>query len=94
MADLFQSKNCDNKIEANMLTSDNAAAVSAWCGGVLVTEHDALRHDITFAAINVPTVVGKKRAQEGDWIIKRTTGDFYPLPDYKFKELFKAVVDG
>lgn len=92
MADLFQSKNGEHKIEANLLTADNAEAVSIWCGGVLVTEHDALQHDITFVAINVPTVNGKKRAQEGDWIIKRPAGDFYPVSDQKFKELFDPIV--
>jgi len=94
MAELYRSKAGHHPIEANQLTADNAVAVSVWCGGVLVKEHDALQHDITFAAINVPTVNGMKRAQEGDWIIRRTTGDFYPVDPGKFEHLFESVVDG
>lgn len=91
MADLFKPKHGEDQIEANMLTASNAEAVAKWCGGVLVKEHDALQHDVTYAAINVPTVTGKKRAQEGDWIIKRPTGDFYPVQAHRFEELFEPI---
>ncbi len=91
MTELFKSKDGEHSIEARLLTSENAVEVSVWCGGVLVKEHDALQHDITFAAINVPTIFGMKRAQEGDWIIQRPTGDFYPIKAHKFKELFDYI---
>lgn len=94
MAELYRTKDGHHPIEVNRLTPENAEAVSVWCGGVLVMEHDALRHEVTFVAINVPTALGVRRAQEGDWIIRRTTGDFYPVNPYKFEQIFEAVIDG
>jgi len=92
MADLFTAKHGNgDAVEANQLRADNAEALSVWCGGVLVKEHDALKHDVTYAAINVPTVAGKKRAQEGDWIIKRPAGDFFPVQAHRFEELFDPI---
>ncbi len=94
MAELYRTKDGHHPIEVNRLTPENALAVSVWCGGVLVREHDALKHEITFAAINVPTAYGMRRAQEGDWIIRRLTGDFLPIKSDKFEQLFESVVDG
>lgn len=94
MAELFRTK--DDKhipVEANLLTADNALAVSIWCNGGLVTEHDALQHDVTFQAINVRTPHGVKRAQEGDWIVLLPTGDFYPVKAEAFDDTFEAVVN-
>lgn len=94
MAELYRTKADLHVVEVNQLTAENAHALSVWCGGVLVKEHDALQHDITFAAINVPTVSGMKRAQEGDWIVRDLMGSFYPVKAYEFHEVFEAVVDG
>lgn len=94
MAELYRTKVGRNPIEANLLTPDNAEAVAVWCGGVSVIEHDALRHEITFVAVNVPTALGMARAQEGDWVVRRVTGDFVPVNPSRFSELFESVVDG
>lgn len=94
MAELYRTKTDHIQVEVNRLNSNNGLALSEWCGGVLVIEHDALQHDITFAAINVPTPHGNKRAQEGDWIIRLPTGEFYPVTSAQFEALFEAVVDG
>lgn len=94
MAELYRTKDGHTPIEVNQLLSTNGEAISLWCGGVLITEHDALRHDITFVGINVPTSLGMKRAQEGDWIVRRPTGDFVVVDPGRFEHLFEAVVDG
>lgn len=94
MAELFTNKTKSVQIEANCLSRENASAVALWCGGLLVQEHDALNHDITYPGINVPTNFGMRRAQEGDWIIKRHGGDFLPVSPDRFDFLFEAVVDG
>ena len=93
MADLYRSKADYHAVEVNQLTHDNAEALAFWCGGVAVTEHDALRHDITFAGVNVPTPNGMMRAQEGDYIIRFTSGSFLRLNSSDFERLFEAVVD-
>lgn len=92
MADLFMAKGGIEPIEANQIDPLTVEAVAIWCGGRSVVEHDAIRDDVRYAAINVPTVSGPMRAQEGDWIIRRPGGDFYPLTNARFKELFEPVV--
>ena len=91
MADLYRTRDTKIEIEALCLASENVLELTAWCGGVSVVEHDALEHSTIFAAINVPTVFGMMRAQEGDWIIKRRGGDFYPVKPGKFNDLFELV---
>lgn len=94
MAELYRTKDSKVKVQANLLTAENALALSVWCSGGLVTEHDALQHDVTFQAINVPTAHGFRRAQEGDWIIYADKLGFYPVKADKFEDMFEAVVDG
>lgn len=94
MAELYRTKEDYHVVEANQLTSENALVLSAWCEGVLVKEHDALQHDITFSAINVPTPEGMKRAQEGNWIVRTIQGHFYSVTQFEFDLIYEAVVDG
>ena len=68
--------------QARMLTSLNVEELAEWCGGVSVVEHDALDHGVTYAALNVPTPQGVKRAREGNLIIQQHDGSF---------EVFKSL---
>lgn len=95
MADLIKQHGGTITFEANCLRADNAEPVTVWCGGVLVTEHDALNHDLTYPGINVPTKWGMRRAQEGDWIIKLQEDSFIVVKPEQFWALYEmAVVDG
>lgn len=94
MAELFRTKGGLEPIEANLVAPETYEAVAIWCGGVSVLEHNALDHAETYAAINVPTSSGMKRASEGDWIIRRPTGDFYPVKPERFSMLFELVIHG
>lgn len=62
--------------EAKNLTADNAQALAHWCGGRLVTEHDALDDNKTSPGINVPLRDGVGRASVGDTIIRQHDGTF------------------
>ena len=93
MADLYRTKADYHVFEADRLTSANTESLSVWCDGVFVEEHDALKHEITFAAINVPTPDGMERAQEGDWLVKSATGNFYIVKHDKFKHIFEVMID-
>lgn len=93
MVELYRTKDTHILVEANCLTAENAPSLALWCAGGLVTEHDALQHDITFAAINVNTSRGTKRAQEGDWIVRLPTGEFYPVKPDKFDDYFESYTD-
>jgi hypothetical protein len=95
MAELVKLKHFDIVLEANRLRADNAEAVAAWCGGVLVVEHHALNHDITYPGINVPTSWGMRRAQEEDWIIKLGPDSFTVVSPTEFWTRYEmAVIDG
>lgn len=72
------------EVEAEQLTSDNVAEVAYWCNGHTVEEIDALDDSKTFAALNVFTLNGPKRAQEGDYIVKFPAGNFLVVPSHKF----------
>jgi hypothetical protein len=62
--------------EARVLTRANAEELTQWCGGLPVVEHDALDHEKTFPAINVPYGDGAKRASLGDTIVRMHDGSF------------------
>lgn len=62
--------------QARTLTERNAAELADWCGGRLVTEHDALDGSKTFPGINVPTKDGVERASVGDTLIHKSDGTF------------------
>lgn len=93
MVELYVTKEEHYTVEANLLTAENAEAVAVWCGGIAVIEHDALDHGVTYAAINVPTSDGPKRAQEGDWIVRQPTGFFEPMKYERFRMLFDPLSD-
>jgi hypothetical protein len=62
--------------EARSLTRENAAELAHWCGGRLVTEHDALDHESTSPGVNVPVGNDVERASLGDLIIHNNDGTF------------------
>jgi hypothetical protein len=80
------------EVEAVQLTSENANEVSDWCKGFAVVEHDALDHDKTYSGVNVPVSFGKRRASEGDYIIRNTkTNEFWVHSQGSFESMYKAV---
>lgn len=62
--------------EARTLTEKNAAELAEWCGGVLVTEYDAIDSSKSFPGINVPVKDGAERASLGDTLIRKDDGTF------------------
>lgn len=74
-------------IEAFRLTEENGEKLAAWCGGMW---HPTAKPGYT-SAVNISTFEGTMRANIGDWIIKWTRGEFYPVKDEIFREKYKAV---
>lgn len=62
--------------EARMVSESNITEVAEWCGGVVITEHDALDHSVTNPALNLPAGDEVVRAHIGDTIIKNHNGTF------------------
>lgn len=91
MVELYRSLDDLYDVEVNQVTRENVEAVTAWCEGVSVVEHDALDYAVTFAAINVPTLHGMQRAQEGDYIVRQLSGSFVVVKSYEFARKYEAL---
>lgn len=70
------STNPDEWRVAKQVTQETAKEVTAWCGGRLVEEIDALEAGKTSPGINVPTLRGPKRASAGDYVIENFYDEF------------------
>lgn len=88
-------------VEAEQLTWANWDAVCALIGefpdgmrGVYVKNgevHDEFPGEGCSIGLMIPTLEGTMRADEGDFIIKGTAGEFYPCKPYIFKQTYEAV---
>lgn len=79
------------KVTAQQLTPDYVTPVSIWAGASPVVEHDALDHELTYPALNVPTPDGVKRASLGDFVTKDRNGVFGVWKAYQFRSKFREV---
>lgn len=61
--------------------------LAEWCGGKFKTQ-------LVGGAdprIEIPTLEGVMTARLGDWIIKGTAGEFYPIKDPIFRETYEPA---
>ena len=76
-------------IEARQFcVSDGAASalkLAAWCGGNIPSL--AAIHPV----IEIATLEGTMRADDGDWIIQGVNGEFYPCKPDIFAATYEAV---
>lgn len=79
------------EIEARQLTPTSADALAQWCGGLVITEIDPLDPEVTYVGMNIPTLEGKMRASQGDYIIKGIQGEFYPCKPEIFEATYEAI---
>ncbi len=78
-------------VDAMQLTPDRALDAEQWSGGVPVTEYDAVDRTKKFVALNIPTLEGVKRAQEGDYIVKWPGGRIEVIPARQFENQFEPA---
>lgn len=74
------------EVEAYKLTQDNAAMLSDWCKGLLVTRADNFE-----ASIQIITLEGVMTARQGDYIIKGVAGEFYPCAPAIFEKTYEVI---
>lgn len=92
MAEIFRSKMDLFEVEVNFVTKDSYQAVSVWCEGMPVIEHDALDNDVTYPGINVPVGPEEiKRAQEDDVVVKFPNGQFDVMNKRQFHALYESI---
>lgn len=78
-------------VEAIQINAESVDRAALWCGGVKVDEYDPLDHTRKFAALNVPTMSGVKRAQQGDYVVKETGGEFRVISKHDFESKYEVV---
>lgn len=80
-------------VEAVRLTAENVYDVAAWCGGRAVEETSPRDHSDVYTGLDIPTLEGRMRANEGDYIIRGVKGEFYPIKEAIFREAYEPVED-
>lgn len=90
MVELYRDAD-GREFQVNQVTKSNASAVALWCDGVEVAPKDALDPAKTYVAINVPTEHGMDRAEEGDYIVKGDSGDFWPCKPAHFRKTYTKI---
>lgn len=78
-------------VEAMQVTPESVKRAALWCGGVEVEEIDPQDKAKKFAALNIPTLSGVKRAGETDYIVKGLQGDFSVMNREDFEARYEMV---
>lgn len=75
-------------IEAEKLTQDNLTVLNDWCKGNI--------KDVKLSSdkwcIDIETLEGTMRAEQGDYIIKGVKGEFYPCKSDIFEMSYEKVI--
>jgi hypothetical protein len=68
-------------VEAVLVTSETVDLVAGWCKGAKLS-------NTNLVGVNVPTLTGVKQAYEGDYVVKKMTGDFKVLAREVFERKY------
>jgi hypothetical protein len=79
------------EVEAIQLTPESIDRAEIWSGGQRVTEVDAIDHTQKFVALNIPTMTGVKRAQQGDYVVKHGRGQIEVMSERQFQQTYQLV---
>jgi hypothetical protein len=72
------------EVEAFQLTENNAAFLSDWCKGLLISNSFG-------SCIQILTLEGAMTARQGDYIIKGVQGEFYPCAPAIFEKTYEII---
>lgn len=86
----FKHKTTGKVVEAEILTERNVSELAILCGGLIVEEKDTQIKGKVYPAINVPTPDGRKRLQEGFYLIRQGT-NFWVSRRPNFEQNHEAV---
>jgi hypothetical protein len=79
------------EVEAAVLTKENARDLAVMCHGLEVEEQNPFSPDEIYVGINVPTPDGKKRASEGDILVRNYKGEFRVLRPHTFHARYEEI---
>lgn len=89
MVQRYRKKSVD--VTATQLLPDNVKEVAQWCGASIVEEIDPVDDGKRFVALNIPTIKGLVRAQQGDFILQGPQGGFSTCPASEFEKLYEVI---
>ena len=78
-------------VTAIQVTPESVHRAAVWSGSVEVEEIDPFDKSIKFCALNVPTLDGVKRAQEGDYVVQDNEGRFDVIKKAEFEAKYHLV---
>lgn len=78
-------------VEAIQLTPETVKRAALWSGGVEIEEIDPEDSTKKFCGLNIPTLTGVQRAQEGDYILKNLQGHVTVMPKREFEARYEIV---
>lgn len=79
-------------VEAIQLSAESVHRAAVWSGAVETEEIDPFDKTVRFVALNVPTLQGIERCQEGDYVVKDNEGNFGVVKKSEFEAKY-ALVD-
>jgi hypothetical protein len=92
MSDARQYRKKPVVIEAMELTGANAMRLAAtWAGGKYRYEQKPSDPSDVAYWVDIPTLEGVMKANQGDFIIKGVQGEFYPCKPEIFAATYEAV---
>ena len=71
-------------VEAMQLERGNFEEAAEWSGSELL-------HDGHGPLLYVPTIHGQTVARQGDWVVKGTQAEFYPVTADVFAQIYEAT---
>jgi len=74
------------EVEAWQLSKENVEELADLSGSQIRFQPIAMK-----VSLSINTLEGLMIANEGDWVVKGTAGEFYPVKDHIFKNIYKKV---
>lgn len=72
---------------------ERAQALSEWCGGSAGIRYSS-HPDGDGVYVEIPTLAGTMRVDEGDYVIRGVAGEFYPCSAEIFAATYESVLPG
>lgn len=86
MTDKYVNKR--REVDARQLTASNVDEIVRWCAGERREEKDPFTM-ASFVAINMPTLNGVERVQEGDYVVRHPSGTFTKMSRFAFEQEYE-----
>lgn len=86
---IYQKK--PERVEALKVGPETASIIAHWCGGRMVEENNPFPPYQSYVGVNVPTMKGVERAQEGDYVVQTPLGAFEVIKEKQFEAIYEEV---